>query len=252
MLSVVLLIFSYPMLRHLMDGNLEAVVVGGVVLVLYALHKRSLIWLAISLVFLSAKIQEAWLFLVVFAVILWINWPWGAWIKSVLAAGLFAALFFIWKGTEWLEALRSFPYSGTSIDSSLHFVLTRVGFNGWVASTIWAAFLAITLWLAFRTKPELNLVRAGFLVTAGLMLSNYAAGDSLVTPLALGAIPLFQKKTAVGLALITLFFAPYLFISNIEFRLEWENVYWAGVLVITWCLLGWEILNRTKRASLPA
>ncbi len=43
LLSIFLLILSYPMLRNLMDGNLEAFIAGGALLGLYATRKNPLI-----------------------------------------------------------------------------------------------------------------------------------------------------------------------------------------------------------------
>lgn len=240
--SVALLFFSYPMLRLIMDGNLEALIVGGVFLSIYAVRNKSLVFLGISFLLLSAKVQETWLFLIAIVVLLWINWPCGEWIKSVAGAALIAAPFFVWKGPEWLDAARSFPFSQTMIDSSMRFVMARLGFNGWITWIAWAAILVTTIWLTFRSKPNLELSQAALLVTAGLMLSTYAAGNSMVTPLSLGVIPFFQKRMRIGLLVIILYFFPYIFIFNVELRQTWEHVYWAAVLLVTWFMLAWEKL----------
>jgi hypothetical protein len=151
-----------------------------------------------------------------------------------VGAGVFVTPFLVWKGAEWFAAARSFPYSETLIDSSLRYVLIRLGVNEWIAWGIWGIVLLSTLWVLLRSKPMMDLRFAAILVTAGMMLSNYVAGDSLVTPLAIGVIPLFQRKAWIGLAVILLYFLPYVAILNLELRLAWEHVYWAGVLLITW------------------
>ena len=248
--SVVLLVLSYPMVRHLMDGNLEALIVSGVFFALYGLQKKSPALLAISFIFLSAKIQESWLFLFALAFTLWNHRPKRELAKAVLGAGAFVLPFFIWKGAEWLESIRTFPYAQTPIDSSLRFVLALLGVNEWIVWMLWAGVLVVTLWLISLPMPELDLDRAALLVTAGLMLSNYAAGNSLITPLALGVIPLFQRKFWTGLLLIILYFVPYLFILDIELRLSFENVYWAGVLLVTWAVLGWDLKIQRNQSTL--
>lgn len=246
--SVVLLVFSYPMIRHLVDGNLEAMIVGGVLLALYATEKRSPIALAGALVLMSSKLQETWLLLAILAAYVWRRWP----RREILTAGAMSASFIlpfaVWKGAEWIQALRVFPYARTAIDSSLIFVLESIGISTFIAWCVWVGCFIVTVWVAL--KRDLNRQNAGLLITAGLMLSSYAAGNSLVTPLALAVIPLFQKRWQTWTMLIVLFYVPYFFLSQIELRLAWENIYWGGVLFITWLLLIWEqlALIRSKAA----
>ena len=249
--SVLLLLFSYPMIRHLMDGNLEAMIVGGVLLALYSMRKQSVVLMVVSLILLSSKVQESWLFVFALVLLLWRDWPRKPAFQSLLGAGIFALPFFIWKGAEWQAALQVFPYSQTAIDSNLLFVLAKLGVNEWIAWTAWAGILATTLYVLAYPKIGLDRSRAAFLIIAGLMLSNYAAGDSLVTPLALGVIPFFQRKPWIGFSLVMLYFLPYSALTDIQLRLAWENVYWAGVLLITWALLAWELIEMQRQVTKP-
>lgn len=235
-IGVVLLMFSYPMVRHLVDGNLEAMIVGGALLALYALPKKQPLVLAASFLLLTAKVQETWLLLLILGWLVWRRWPKQTWLQALGASALVAVPFLAWKGGEWMTALQQFPYARTPVDSSLVFAMQSIGIPDVAAWAAWACILVVTLWLATRS-PGLDHAKAGLLITAGLMLSTYAAGNSLVTVLALGVIPFFQRKPTMGLGLIALYYLPYVVLTQVELRLAWENVYWAGVLFATWAVL---------------
>lgn len=244
--GVLLLVFSYPMIRHLLDGNLEAMIVGGVLLAIYAVAKRSPTAFVFSLILLSSKVQETWLVLIFIAIAVWREWPRPVASKALIGVAAWTVPLFIWKGAEWLQALQQFPYAQTPIDSSLRYVLSQLGLNEVGAWVIWGLVLLFTVWILARRKYSFDLESAALLVTTGLLLSSYAAGNSLVTPLALGVIPLYQKRPIGGLLLTSLFYLPYLFVTQIELRLAWENVYWAAVLLITWAVLVWDAREKPE------
>lgn len=99
-LSVFLLLFSYPMVRHLIDGNLETLLVAGALVAVQALRRKSPALLAISLLLLTAKIQESWLLLIVLAIIVLRDWPRPYSIRSGRGVGLIVLPFMIWKGAD--------------------------------------------------------------------------------------------------------------------------------------------------------
>ena len=239
--SIFLLLLSYPMLRNLIDGNLEALILGGALLGLCALRKGNPYLFAIGILFLSAKIQESWLLLIFLIFDAWRNWPRSYFLKTTLGVGIVIVPFLAWKWNEWFQALQSFPYENVVTNSSMRLVMTRLGLHEVVVWIIWFSVLLITLWVIGRPKLELNSEQAGLLILGGLLLSNYAGALSLVTVVALGVLPIFQRKPIVGLGLLFFNFLPYAFLSQIELRFAWENVYWAGVLVLIWVILVWEL-----------
>ncbi len=252
--SVVLMVLAYPMIRHLLDGNLEAMIVGGVLLSVYAYRKKSALAMILSMVLLSSKVQESWLFLILLVIALSRDWPGKLIRELVLGIGIITIPFLAWKGGEWLSALSFFPYSQSLIDSSLRHILESMGISNLIGWVIWGFTLALTLWILFKAKFELTSRTAALLIISGMMLSNYLAGDSMVTALALGVIPVFQGRPSLGILLILFFFIPDLFVTRIDLRLALENIYWGGVLFITWAIFIWDCfqLQRSPVAVSPA
>ncbi len=68
--SIFLLVTSYFSVRHLADGNLEGVMIAGFILLLAGFSKQKPALLALGLLLATAKVQEAWLFMLVFGVYL--------------------------------------------------------------------------------------------------------------------------------------------------------------------------------------
>ena len=236
--GVALLITAYPTLRQLVDGNLELAVIGGVMLALWAIKARQPVFLALGVLLAAAKIQASWLLLPFLAFWVLRNWPRRAVLQSAGALALFAVPSFIWRGGEWLAALRVYRYPGSAIDSNLRATLHRLGLPPLATWLVWGALAAITLWLLLRSENRLGRVQVGWLAAAALLLGPYAASNSVLTPLALGVIPFYQQKPFWGLALIALFNLPYLALGNPGLRVAWESSYWTMVLLLTWLVLG--------------
>lgn len=235
--SVLLLAFSIPMLRHLVDGNIEAMVVGGALLAMYAINKISPGWLAFGLILMSAKAQASWLLFLFIAYYLWQHWPRKALLQTAAYGLIGIAPAALWRGAQWVDALRAFPYTDTLVNSSLLNTLALLGTPALARLALWAAVLAATLWVAWGARRRFGRAEVGFLVAAGLLLATYAASNSAVTPLALGVIPFFQRRPKAGLLLIVLYYLPYLGLARPDLRLAWQTVYWGVVMTITWLVL---------------
>lgn len=237
---------SYLALRQLIDGNLEVLVIGGALLLLLALERKSAWLLVAGLVLASAKIQETWLLLIAMAVVIAKAWPRRQLLKAFAIVLTVALPFLIWKGSAWLNAMIYFPWPGTAIDSSLQATLARLGLPRLLYWILWLGIMAATIYFFLRRGWQLGRLEAGFLVTAGLLLGPYAASNSVLTPFAIGAIPFFQKRVWRGTILIALVDLPYLFLGRPELRQAWEANYWTGFLLIVWFLL---ILQLTAPAN---
>lgn len=235
--SAILLATTYPSLRQLTDGNLEALVIAGVLLILYALEKQHSFWLAIGILLTAAKIQASWLLLIILGVHLLRQWPRRKLLPSLGWVVAIAAPFMLWKGAEWLTAMITFPWPGTAIDSSLQATIARWGFPSMLSWVLRGAILLITIWPSIQRGARLNRLETGWLTSAGLLLAPYAASNSVLTPLALGVIPFLQKSPRRGIALLALFNLPYLALGRPELRANWESSYWTVVLLITWITL---------------
>jgi hypothetical protein len=234
LLGVLLLASSYPALRQMVDGNLEALVIGGVLLLLWAARRQHPLGLAIGLLLAAAKVQETWLLLIVLSHILIRTWPKRSLLQTLAYAAALAIPFLIWRGGDWLFAIMHFPWPGTAIDSSLQAAIGRLGLPTFLYWAIWLVVLVATMIGISRRSWMLGRVEAGLLVTAGLLLAPYAASNSVLTPLAIGVTPFFQEHRRLGLGLLLFYFLPYLALARPDLRAAYESTYWTAVLLLTW------------------
>jgi len=237
LLGVALLASSYPALRQIVDGNLEALVIGGILLLLWGAKRKNPWALAAGSLLAAAKVQETWLLLILLGFWLLREWPPRSLLKAAGLAIGFAAPFLVWKGIDWLNAILHFPWPGTAIDSSLHATLARLAVPNYLYWILWLAIAAITIYVLFRRGLHIGRIDAGLLLTAGLLLGPYAASNSVLVPLAIGVIPLLQRKLSLGIGLLVLYDLPYLALTRTDLRVNWESSYWTAILLITWMAL---------------
>lgn len=230
-LGVLLLCSSYPALRQLADGNLEALVIAGVLLLLAASRRHNPWLLAAGLLLATAKIQATWLFLLVLGLHTVRTWPRRQLVAAVAITSAAALPLLGWKGSEWWLAMRTFPWAGTLIDSSLAAVSGRHA--AWLV-WLWPLILGATLFALWRsgafTAAAPTQLQAGALAAAGLLLAPYAASNSVLTPLALAGSALLTARPALGVLLFAAANVPYAMMGNLEWRLAHESDYWSAVL----------------------
>ena len=123
------------------------------------------------------------------------------------------------------------------VSSSLNASLARLGAPLLIIWIFWLTIFFLTLRSIISKGWPLSRAMTGWLTSAGLLLAPYAASNSVLTPLALGVIPFFQKNPQRGIALLALFNLPYLALGRPELRANWESSYWTVVLLITWITL---------------
>ncbi|MDA1329497.1 MAG: hypothetical protein O3B43_00285 [Chloroflexi bacterium] len=243
-------VIAYPTLRQLIDGNVEALVIGGALLVLWATEKRHPLGLAIGALTVAAKIQASLLLLIVLGYWLLVHWPRRDLVQAFSWSALLVAAPLAWKGAEWWNAMTSFPWTGTAIDSSLLATLSRLGVSATSSLLLWISLAGLTAWFLFSRPIKLGRIQFGWLVSASLLLGPYAASNSVLTPYALGVIPMLLEKPTWGFALVAAYNLPYLFLAHPDIRFAWESSYWTLVLLITWAVLAFSLLahpeiNRT-------
>lgn len=249
--GILLLVSSYPALRQIIDGNLEGLVIGAVLIVLWAAKHRNPWALAIGILMAAAKIQETWLLLTILPFWLMLNWPPTSILKAILIAFVIALPFLLWKGAEWSSAMLNFPWPGTAIDSSLQATAMRLDILAPVYWLFWAAIFFITVGILHGRDMEIGRSEAGLLVTASLLLGPYAASNSVLTPFAIGVIPLLHRRLVVALSLIALYDLPFIGLGRPDLRAILESSYWTLILLITWMVfvvdLAWR--RHEKRSS---
>jgi hypothetical protein len=246
-IGVLLLCLSYPALRQFADGNLEFLLIAGSLLVLWALPRKQLWPLAFGILLLSSKAQATWLFLLFLGLQAWKTLSRRDLLFLVAALSGVILPTLALRGREWLAALAGFPFTGSAIDSSLKATVGRLGAPP-LAFWLLAVLILLSTMSVLRRSPGLTRSHAALLLTASLLLAPYAASNSVLTPLAIGVIPLFQKRPWLGILLLGLFYLPYAVLGHTDLRTAWEASYWTVVLLLTWLVLLWDLAQEPAPA----
>lgn len=242
-LAVLLLIASYPSLRNIADANLEGLVIAGAALLVYGYRDHDPYILAAGILLATAKPQAATLLLLVTGVYTLQTWQPREWIKAGAVVLAVVIPTFLWRGRQWLDAVQGTYQAGSIIDISLSAAMERTGnVSQPVILLLMAVLLITTLVIAWRSKPTLSREKAGMLMAGMLLLSPYAAGNSVVTILAIGIIPLFLVRPWWGALLIALINFPYFWTR--EWLFLYQSYWWTAILVLTWAILCWRIIYK--------
>jgi len=213
-LSVLLLVISFPSIRNIVDGNMENLVVGGVLLILYGYSSKHIYAVAIGILLATIKLQEVTLVLVVLALYVLLTWTPRNWLKMGLCVTGAIAFSLLWRGQSWLVALFGLnyqKYTNSIIDISGSAALRRLGFiPSFVIPLFWISILGITLFVVWKSRTTLSREKAGMLIAGSLLIAPYAAGNSVLSVLAIGVIPLFQSHRLLGVILLALVNLPFL------------------------------------------
>jgi len=209
-LGIMLLTTSYPALRVFADGNLEAVMIAGLLLVYYGYRSAKPTVLAAGVLLSTAKPQEVFLLLPVLALYMMLTLP----RRSVIQTGIICLAFMIpallLRGEEWWRMGIVGPASQLlPVDTSLAATLDRLGWQAPAARIVLSAAVgAGALYVGWRSRPNLSRELMGMLVAASLLAAPYARPVSVLTILAIGVIPILQRDLRVGLALFLLYSLP--------------------------------------------
>lgn len=243
-LSIALLVFSYPSLRHMVDGNFEALIIGGALLTALGFERHQPVPLAFGVLLLSSKPQASALALLVVGIYALLEWKHHhrIWLT---AGGIVLAItlpLMLWVGDEWLASMFGIREQDSIMNMSLVPALERIGgLPPALIFTAWVALVAATLWLAWRTRAALSREKLAFLLAASLLAAPYSAANSQIALLAVGIIPLFQKRPLVGGVLIAMTAFPLLWSDTLRFN--YSAWYATLTVLIMWGVLGYNILR---------
>lgn len=245
--SVLLLILSTLTLRQIVDGNYEAMILTGVVLIVSGYARSSPLIVAVGILMTLGKPQTVLLPVLGMSVLK--TWDRK---KIDLLAGLLALVIvpsMLWKGQDWLNNMASTPQRGSIMDVGLLAALNRSGaFADIIILLILILLAALSLYSAWRSRWSFSQEKAAMLVCASLLISPYAAGGSVLTVMAVGVIPLFQKRPLIGGALILLLDATLLF--NRPQFVPFVGYMWTGILLVLWGVFNGYIHWKEKSGSL--
>ncbi len=243
-LGIALLVFSYPSLRHMVDGNFEALVIGGALLTVLGFERKQPLILAFGVLLLSSKPQAAALPLLAVGLYALLEWKQHhrVWLKT---AGIVLAItlpLMLWMGDAWLTTMFGIPERTSIMNMSLAPALERIGVIAPALITLaWALFVGATLWVAWRARTELSRELLAFLLAASLLAAPYSSGNSQIALLAIGIIPLFHRRPLVGGILIAMTAFPLLWSDTLRFNFgAW---YATLTVLIMWGVLGYAVLE---------
>jgi hypothetical protein len=245
LLSILLVVISFPSIRNIVDGNMENLVIGGVLLILYGYSSKRIYAVVLGVLFATIKLQEVTLLLMVLALYVLMTWSPRNWLKMNLWIAGAIALSLLWRGQSWFVALFGLnyqKYTNSIIDISVSAALRRLGFiPSFVITLFWIAILGITLFVAWRSRTTLSREKAGMLIAGSLLIAPYAAGNSVLSVLVIGVIPLFQSKRLLGGIFIALINLPFLW--SVDMLFYFQAYYWTVVVALIWACLAWRCLS---------
>lgn len=247
--ALLLLATCFPVLRHINDGNLEWLVILGVLLTSYAYQTQiqNPVLLAVGVLLALTKPQEMILYLPVLALYIYQRFPVQRWLPAFLIVAVTIAVTMLWRGEGWLVAVfgqNYESYTGGLLDISLFGTLGRLNLPT-VISVLAVIVVAIsTLFVVWRLRHTLSREAIGFLIIGSILVSPYTTDYSVVTPIAVGLSAFYLKKPLIGLILFGFVNAP--FFMTREFLWFSQATYYTFVMVLCWLALGFYLYQQDK------
>jgi hypothetical protein len=248
-LSVGLMLTSFPTLRVIADGQLDAQIIAGVLLMVYAMRHQNPYALAFGALFATAKPQAVFLLMPFVAWVVIKTWDTRRWLIAGAVVSAFVIPLGIWKGADWIAALGGTYQAGSIIDMSLAAALNRMEFvPSPIILALWLILLIATIFMIFRTDMTLTREKSAFLIAASLLLAPYSAGNSVIIILAVGALVLLQNRTWFGLGLGLFIMADIFYPFNRPDFISIYSYYWTAFLLVSWVIFAW-VLHKQRLAT---
>jgi hypothetical protein len=247
MLGLLLGLGSFWTLRGLADGALEAFVVAGALVMIWAWREKRPVWLGFGIVLATSKYQETWLLAIGVAGLCLRYWRPAAWWRASAICLAIMVPSLVWLGPGWLARL---THGAQGVGFSPN--IARLGSNvslqalgniaawpAWATLLVWVIVLAVTGATLWRRTRALEIRSLGLLIVSSMLLSPYVGLLSLASLILLVLLPLMQRQRWVGLALMLWANLPYLtaFRPNSTGQFEWPELVHLGLLGATWLVL---------------
>jgi hypothetical protein len=242
------LALSYPALRTIADGNVEFLIVGGLLLMECGLLSGRVLPFALGILLAATKVQEIWILFVFLPLVAGKGWGIRRWSKTIGILALVVIPCMLWKGREWLLSMATSPYPGSILDSSLYAVLLRLGLSVGAAVLLWAAVFLVTAYAAGKYARGCSREALGFFLASSLLLAPYAAGNNLLVVYAVSVVPLAFAGRWEGVTLAVWINAPFLLLSFRNLQYPWSATYWGMVLLLAWILFGVRLKMQKREA----
>jgi len=215
------------------------VIIAGALLIVYGYRTRRPLFLAAGILLATAKVQESWLLAAILGLYILTSWPLRKQIRLALALAVVVIPSLLWIGKLWLDAMFAIRERGSIMDMSLSAGLSRLGISPPIAGLCWLLMLAVTLYVCLRGQRTMTREKAAMLIAVSLLLAPYAAGNSFLTVLAVGIIPLFYRQPRLGAVLFVL--ADLQYVLPHDFLFSYGAWYWMFFLIFVWAVWAWHI-----------
>jgi len=257
--GILLLACSFPALRTLADGNLEAFVLAGSALLLRGMERRSPLLAAAGFMLATVKFQVIWLAIIFLPWKLWQRFNWGEIVTFVGSAVFMVAISMLLWGRDWLLSLfgGAIPWEqgmvelaagmgrGGVIDITLRSTLQRIDFPPVLITCVWLILVGAVIYVSVR-KQRLMMMSLfpgfAFLLTSSILLAPYVSGDSFLCIYALAILPLIRENRTIGVILLLavnlLFFVPR------SLLFSYQSTYLTFLSLIVWFFLVVQIMRK--------
>jgi hypothetical protein len=247
-LSAVALVMSFPSIRNIVDGNFEALIIAGVLLLLYGYEREKPLLLAVGFLLATTKPQTTLLLVAAAVLFLLLAKPPRLWLKAAGLALIVVVPTMLWRGEAWFTLMFGIREPGSIMDMSLMAALNRADlFPAAVNWALWGAVLLATGAVVWFSQRSLSREKAGLLIAASLLIAPYSA--STLTLIAVGVVPYFQKRQLWGDVLLILAFIQIF--MNTPAAIPYYAYYSTGYLLLTWATLLWHVWRSEVRAPIP-
>jgi hypothetical protein len=246
-LGILMLTLSYPAVRTIVDGNIEFLILAGLVVMEFGLVRKNPILFGLGILLAATKVQETWILLIFLPFLAGKTWisRMGSAVLGVLA--LVALPTLLWRGREWLTSVITSPYRGSIMDSSLLATVQRLGGSPGLAILLWVVVFGLTILFGLRNIRGHSREVFGFLLAASLLLAPYAAGNNLLIVYAIGVVPLLLSRRWEGVLLAVLINLPYLLLPFRGLQYWYSASYWTLVLALAWILFALRVRGLRKK-----
>lgn len=252
-LFIVLIVTAFPTLRVVIDAQLEILVIGGILATVYGLRQQNPYILAVGSLFATAKPQAISMLMPLVSIYIYmlLYWPRNTFLQAV---GLVCAVVIptmIWRGEDWIAAIRGTYQAGSLIDISLMAALNRLDMMPeTLIYAILVGFFLLNLWIIWISDRTISREKAALLSAASMLLASYTAANSVLIILTVGILSLMQRRFIIGFVVFMI--GNSFFYFNRPENAEWIAYFWTTYVIGMWLLLAWDIYRveiRTKSES---
>lgn len=236
--ALFLLLTSFPVLRNFGDMNLQAYVISGLFIIIYAYQKQNPFLLAVGIVMASMKPQEVSLVMIGVALYTLQTFPFKETIKTGLTILLFViASMLLLNGEEWLETISSRGYGGIAPAKTL----PEIGIPLPLIQVCLFFILIISCYVLYRGNRKLSREKIGLMALTSMITAPYIYNHSIVTVLVLLIIPLFLEVPFAGLIFLIAADLPLPYIlAEPNKEHTWLPLYWSVYMLAVWVLTIWR------------